>query len=226
MERYVYNQLLVTGQNYEDISKFYNENALIGPGNQTKANISFNIDGPGSAFKNMNEEPQFLGPEWDAIKTNCVIHGRIFEYTFLTPWVPPTACLQKLSAKYPFLTFDLKFEEDNFGFFGQIKFANGVTTIKESYTFDDIVPYLEKHHNISPKCYLELVKQAGIPFEVLKLGNNYDLMPFESIAKDFLSKITPKPTYNFNAMCIQRILLDSMPIWLSDQPSLLNGMTD
>ena len=211
----VCNQLFVAGKKYDDLKKFYNENALIGPDNQIKAHITFNIDGPGSALKTMNEDPLFLGSAWDAIKTNCIIHENLFEYTFLTPLVPPTACLEKLSAKYPLLTFNLKFEEDNFGFFGQIKFVNGVTTVEESYIFDDIVSYLEKHHNIKPKYYLELVKKAGIPIEVHNLGDTYDLMIFENIANDFISRLTPKPKYNFNAMCIQRILIESFPILLN-----------
>jgi hypothetical protein len=61
--------------------------------------------------------------------------GRI---DFSTPWSPPLAVIQALSAKFPNATFTLGFDEPGMQFAGTYTYVNGILEHKEDLEYEEV----------------------------------------------------------------------------------------
>ncbi len=196
MPNYVYNHLTVLGKTPAEIQKFYTENKPPVVPHQEEESLSFNMSVLESPNAPMDWRIKNWGCKWDASNTKCVPAETKLDYTFTTPWSPPSAWLDTVSRKYPALTFYLRFEDEAFAFFALAKVANGVTTFLEDYKVDDIIPYLTRNHNIFPEDLLALAKRAGLTQAVCLGTTRLDEERFEQVVTEFLANY--KLMYDFN----------------------------
>lgn len=156
------------------------------------------------------------GCKWDASNTACKSGETKLEYTFTTPWSPPSAWLTTVSTKYPTLTFYLRFEDEAFEFFALVKVSCGVTTWLEDYKVDDIIPYLIRNHDVYPEDLAVLAARSGLTQEVCLGTAQLDEERFEQAVTEFLDGIKPK--YDFNTG-IMRWVMERM---LTSGPALFD----
>jgi hypothetical protein len=204
MPNYVYNHLTVIGKTPAEIKKFYFENKPVKAQHQDEEAISFNMTVTESQTALMDWRIKNWGCKWDASNTKCVPAETKLDYTFTTPWSPPSAWLTTVSSKYPHLTFYLRFEDEAFAFFALAKVANGVTTFLEDYKVDDIIPYLTRNHSIYPEDLLALAKRAGLTQAVCLGTDRLDEEHFELVVTEFLSGY--KLMYDFNPGIIRWVM--------------------
>lgn len=195
MPNYVYNHLTVIGKTPAEIQKFYYENKPVKAQYQDEEAISFNMSVP-EPNSPIDWRIKNWGCKWDASNTECVHEDTKLNYTFTTPWSPPSAWLDTVSRKYPDLTFYLRFEDEALAFFALAKVTNGVITFLEDYKMDDIIPYLTRNHNIYPEDLLALAKRAGLTQAVCLGTARLDEECFEQVVTEFLTGY--KLMYDFN----------------------------
>jgi hypothetical protein len=202
MPNYVYNRLVVISKSSSDIQKFYTENKPVKQAYQDEEVLSFNMaipdDYEGQVRTAIGRDWRIenWGCKWDASNTACKPGETKLEYTFTTPWSPPSAWLTTVSSKYPSLTFYLRFEDEAFAFFALAKVSSGVTTWLEDYKVDDIITYLIRNHDVYPEDLIELASKAGLTQEVCLGTARLDEERFEQAVTEFLERIKPK--YDFN----------------------------
>ena len=203
MPNYVYNRLTIIGKMPAEIQKFYFENKPVKAPHQEDESLSFNMSVP-EPNGPMDWRIENWGCKWDASNTKCVSGETKLDYTFTTPWSPPSAWLDTVSRKYPALTFYLRFEDEAFAFFALAKVTNGVTTFLEDYKVGDIIPYLTRNHNIYPEDLLVLAERAGVTQEVCLGTAQLDHEHFEQVVMEFLSGY--KLMYDFDTGIIQWVM--------------------
>lgn len=203
MPNYVYNHLTVLGKTPSDIQKFYFENKPIKSPHQEEAAISFNMSVP-EPNGLMDWRIKNWGCKWDACNTTCKPGETRLDYTFTTPWSPPSAWLDTVSIKYPTLTFYLRFEDEAFAFFALAKVANGISAFLEDYKVDDIIPYLTRNHNIYPEDLMALAERAGLTQAVCLGTARLDEEHFEQVVSEFLANY--KPMYDFNTVIMRWVM--------------------
>lgn len=77
------------------------------------------------------------GTKWGDCETELVHHVPTeLLYTFDTAWSPPIQLIQKMSVKYPTLSFSIVYEELGMGFIGGMKIVNGETVMEEDTEVD------------------------------------------------------------------------------------------
>jgi len=194
---------MVVGKSSTEIQTFYTENKPVGHPHQEEAAISFNMSVP-EPNGLMDWRIKNWGCKWDASNTACKPGDTKLEYSFTTPWSPPSAWLTTVSTMYPTLTFYLRFEDEAFAFFALAKVTNGVTTWLEDYKVDDIVPYLIRNHNIYPEDLHRLAERAGLTQEVCLGTAQLDHERFEIVVSEFL--IGFKLMYDFNPGIMQWVM--------------------
>jgi len=204
MPNYVYNKLTVVGKSPLDIQKFYYENKPVKQPHQDEEWLSFDLAIPEPNASLMNWRIINWGCKWDASNSTCKPGETKLEYTFTTPWSPPSAWLTTVSCKYPKLTFYLRFEDEAFAFFALAKVSSGVTTWLEDYKVDDIIPYLIRNHDVYPEDLQDLATKAGLTQAVCLGTVRLDEERFESVVTEFLEGLKPK--YDFNHVVIRWVM--------------------
>jgi hypothetical protein len=212
MPNYVYNRLTVISKSSVDIQKFYYKNKPVKQSHQDEEALSFNMSVPEPVSSQMDWRIINWGCKWDASNTACKPGETKLEYTFTTPWSPPSAWLTTVSTKYPTLNFYLRFEDEAFAFFALAKVSRGVTTWLEDYKVDDIIPYLSRNHDVYPEDLLDLATKAGLTQEVCLGTARLDEERFESVVTEFLERIKSKYDFNTGIMrWVMEHLLTSGP---------------
>lgn len=210
MPNYVYNRLTVVGKTSNDIQKFYYENKPERKPHIEDEVISFKMaipdDYEGQVRTAIGRDWRIInwGCKWDASNTTCKSSETKLEYSFTTPWNPPTAWLITVSCKYPTLTFYLRFEDEAFAFFALSKVSNGQISWLEQYNVNDIIPYLIRNHDIYPEDLIELAGKAGLTQDVCMGTTRLDYERFELVVSEFLIGI--KPIYGFNHVIMRWVM--------------------
>ena len=72
------------------------------------------------------------GTKWGSYDSELYGNGKTYlKYIFNTAWSPPVAALEKISADYPNLLFELSYKEEGMGFKGKATFQNGLIEDQE-----------------------------------------------------------------------------------------------
>ena len=144
MPNYVYNRLTIIGKMPAEIQKFYLKISQLRLRIKRMNRYHSTCLSPKVIVSLGDWRIKNWGCKWDASNTKCIPGETKLDYTFTTPWSPPSAWLDTVSRKYPALTFYLRFEDEAFAFFALAKVTNGVTTFLEDYNVGDIIPYLTR----------------------------------------------------------------------------------
>jgi hypothetical protein len=77
------------------------------------------------------------GTKWSDCETELVHHFPTeLLYRFDTAWSPPIPLIEKMSVKYPTLSFAIVYEELGMGFMGGVKIVDGETVMEEDIEID------------------------------------------------------------------------------------------
>lgn len=111
------------------------------------------------------------GTKWDIGKVELDIDEGYVNFNCETAWAPPTEALQKISAKYPTLTFEIFYEEPGMDFCGKSVFQNGeaIEEVSTSYSenFGTIINF-DKENSIILENMIE------VPFSLSKKEDPYE----------------------------------------------------
>lgn len=111
-------------------------------------------------------EIELWGCKWGASSAEREdIHGSWVQYVFDTPWSPPIPLLLLVSAQFPTLTFDLRYEDENVELYGRVEVVNGKNV--RNVDWDEAEEIARRHEIIRKRrkqCVrLPLAREGEVP---------------------------------------------------------------